>query len=247
MKIQKSCAFYSFIEGKIPDTPLRPLTQQEQLLDQNKKQMQTFMVGLAGAFMETLKECKNKTEDKQGANTNNAMVDLVEYADFIMEIDANDPEYLYVYLPIEEETFGDIRTEDVVDTNNNNRHGNDSSSDEKDHSDHVTPQEDISNNDQEESARQYEAWLRGNEEQETPPMVTTSLEEQEMEQTRRMTRTLLHQLRERVVEIEASNRANLPSTSMGDELDRRSVSNFYISSVGTSDTTIVSATTSGYI
>ena len=31
-----------------------------------------------------------------------------------MEIDANDPEYLYVYLPIEEETFGDIRTEDAV-------------------------------------------------------------------------------------------------------------------------------------
>ena len=216
---QKTCAFYSFIEGKIPDTPLRPLTQQEQLLDQNKKQMQTFMVGLAGAFMETLKEHKAKAEDKQGANTNNAMVDLVEYADFIMEIDVNDPEYLYVYLPIEEETFGDIRTEDVVDSNNNNRHGRGSSSEEEEHSE--IRQEDS----QEESARQYEAWLRGDEEQETPPMVMTSLEEQEMEQTRRMTRTLLHQLRERVVEIEASNRANLPSTSMGDELDRRSVSN----------------------
>ena len=208
---QKTCAFYSFIEGKIPDTPLRPLTQQEQLLDQNKKQMQTFMVDFAGAFMETLKDCKTKA----GANTNNALVDFDDYTDFIMELNVDDPEYLHLYLPIEEETFGNIRTEAVVDSNNHNRHGHGSSSEEEEHSE--IRQEDS----QEEIARQYEAWLRGDEAQETPPIVTTSVEEQEMEQTRRMTRTLLHQLRERVVEIEASNHANLPSTSTGDELDPR--------------------------
>ena len=79
-------------------------------------------------------------------------------------------------------------------SNNNNRHGNDSSSDGEECHENVSP-----SNAQEGSARHYESWLRGNDDLETPPMVTTSLEEQEREQTRRMTRTLYINYENRIV------------------------------------------------
>ena len=118
---QATCAFYSFIQSKVPDMQLRPLTQQEQLMNQNQQQLKTMMVGLAGAFMDKLQEHRNSEGNKNGANTNNILDDMF---DFIMEVDANDPEYVYIYLPQEdssdEECFGEIRTES--DTNNHNAH-----------------------------------------------------------------------------------------------------------------------------
>ena len=118
----QTCGFYTFMEQKIPNTQLRPKTQEQLLMDQNKQQMQSFMVGLAGSFVEQLKELRNKDVDKQGANTNNALEGVFE---FVMEVNLQDPEYLIIHLRedlvAQEEMFGEIRSDfDLLNTNNNN-------------------------------------------------------------------------------------------------------------------------------
>ena len=117
-----TCGFYTFMEQKIPDTQLRPKTQEQQLMDQNKQQMQSFMVGLASTFVEQLKEIRNKDVGKQGTNTSNSQEEMIT---FIMEVDLRDPEYILVHLPAtlvqREELFGEIRSEfDGYNTNNGN-------------------------------------------------------------------------------------------------------------------------------
>ena len=106
----QSCGFYPFMESKIPNVQLRPKTQQEQLMDQSKQQMQTFMVGLASTFMDTLKD-KAKEASKQGENANNS-TQLVGEIDVVIEVDMNDPEVVTFYMPAREESFGEIRTDE---------------------------------------------------------------------------------------------------------------------------------------